>query len=164
MRQTGNTRKEKAVLCLSYFYENQSYYRLSSVSEPEVSPVILLNQSEVFKHDLSCFFIRNIQDFLFNQPVSDCCRFRRGIVCQIFFQCHQGIWVAAVLDLSTFTQRHEAVTGTAFPVTGSTEAGDIIHFHKPADDFIQCPGVADVKLFRFFIFRFRLAVTTDAGT
>ena len=52
MRQTGNTRKEKAVLCLSYFYENQSYYRLSSVSEPEVSPVILLNQSEVFKHDL----------------------------------------------------------------------------------------------------------------
>lgn len=36
------------------------FSRLSSVLEPEVSPVILLDQSEVFKHDLSCFFIRNI--------------------------------------------------------------------------------------------------------
>ena len=140
------------------------FSRLSSVSEPEVSPVILLDQSEVFKHDLSCFFIRNIQDFLFNKVVSDCCRFRRGIVCQIFFQRHQGIGVAAVLDLPTFTQRHKAVTCTAFPVTGGTEAGDIIQFHKPADDFIECTGVADIELFRFFVFRFRFAITANTGT
>ena len=86
-----------------------------------------------------------------------------GIIHQVLFQRHEGIGVTAVLDLPALAKGHEAVAGAAFPVTGGAEAGDIIHFHKPVHDFVQCAGVDDVKLFGAFVFGFGFAVAAHAG-
>ena len=72
--------------------------------------------------------------------------------------------MAAVLDLTALAKRHEAVSGAAFPIAGSTKTWNVIHLHQPAHDFIQRPGITDVKLFRFCVIRLRLAVTANAGT
>ena len=70
--------------------------------------------------------------------------------------------MAAVLDLSVLAQAHEAVARAALAVACRAEAGDIVHLHEPAHDFIQRAAVADIELLGFLIFRLRLAVAAHA--
>ena len=77
---------------------------LKQRSETEISPVILLNEMEIFKDHISYLFIWNIENFLFNESVADGFCLRGGIVHQVFLQGHQGVGVAAVLDLPALAQ------------------------------------------------------------
>ena len=103
-----------------------------------VSYTHLFDQLQIFQHHRACFLIGDIEDFLFNERVADCLCFWRSVVHEIFFQRHQCVRVAAVLDLSAFTQGHETISGSSFTVARSAKAGNIAHLHQPTDDFIEC--------------------------
>ena len=133
-------------------------------SEPEITPVVLFDQAQILEHYISYFFIWHIENFSVDQFISNGSGFRRSIVHQIFFERHQCVGVAAVLDLSALAQRHEPVSGAPFPITGGAEAGNVIHLHQPPYDFIQSTVIAYIELFRTFILRFRLVVAAHAGT
>ena len=123
------------------------YKYLSSYLEPEISAVILLDQAEIFQHHISYLFVRYIEDFLFDQAVADGLCLGRSVIHQIFFQGHQCVGMAAVLDLAALAQGHKPVAGAAFPIACCTETGNIVHLHQPFYDLIQSAVVADVKLF-----------------
>ncbi len=142
----------------------RSLYHKKINLETKISSVILLDQFQIFQNDGTRFLIRNIENFSVDQPVSDCLCLRRRIIHQIFFQCHESVRMTAVLDLSAFAKRHKPISGSSFTITCGTKTWDVIHFHKPADNFVKCAGIADVKLFGFGIFRFRFTVPSYAGS
>ena len=132
-------------------------------SEPEIPPVVLLDQTEVFKHDLSHLLAWHVEHFFVDQLITDGSGLRGSIIHQILLQGHKGVGVTAVLDLSALAEGHEAVTGAAFPVTCGTEAGDVIHLHEPADHLVKGTVVADVELLGAFVLGFWLVVSAHAG-
>ena len=71
--------------------------------------------------------------------------------------------MAAVLDLAALTQGHEPVAGPPSPVAGGAEAGDVVHLHQPANDFIQCPVIDHVKLSGVFFFWLWIHISAHAG-
>ena len=54
--------------------------------------------------------------------------------------------MAAVLDLTGFTQAHETVAGTTLAVAGSTEGWNEAHFHQPPYDLIKASLVGNIEL------------------
>ena len=53
--------------------------------ESEISPVILLDQSEVFQYHCPCLFVWHIEHFFFDQLIADGFRLRGSVIHQIFF-------------------------------------------------------------------------------
>ena len=71
--------------------------------------------------------------------------------------------MAAILNLTAFTQAHKPVARPSLTIAGGTEAGNISHLHQPAHYLVQRAFIADVELLGAFVLRFGFAVAAHAG-
>ena len=88
--------------------------------ESEV-PLSACNFHKALFHDFPYFFIWNILKLGLDHGVAKGAGFVGGVILQVFFQGHQGVWQTAVLDLAGLTKRHEPVSCPSLTVTGGAK-------------------------------------------
>lgn len=93
---------------------------ISDGLEAEVT-LAVFDLVEIVDSSLAAFGIRNIFKFTADHSFTEFLCFGRSVVFEVFLQCHEGVRVTAVLDLSYLAKSHEAVACTSLSVAGCAE-------------------------------------------